>query len=169
MVENVPCSDETTVSEKADALMFMGQFSHSLDEKGRLIIPSKYRDELGREFVVAAGYDTCLYAYSKAEWQRFAAEIEELPEKSRLNRMKRRRFLSSATDVEMDRQGRVLIPGFLRDAAKIDKDIVIAGIGRKLEIWDKGLWEESLNSEEMEAIAGGYDEEDDDRPDTSSR
>jgi MraZ protein len=133
--------------------MFMGQFSHSLDEKGRLIIPSKFRDELGRQFVVAKGYDSCLYAYSNEEWMKFASEITELPETIEDNRIKRRYFLSTATDVEMDKQGRVLIPPYLRDAAKIDKDVMIAGIGKKLEIWDSALWAEVTGSAAAEEIA----------------
>jgi MraZ protein len=148
--------------------MFMGQFSHSLDEKGRLIIPSKYREELGREFIVARGYDTCLYAYSNSEWNRFAEEIENLPETSLKNRQKRRFFLSTATNLEMDKQGRVLIPSYLRDPAKISGDVVIAGVGKKLEIWSREIWDSVTNSDEMAAIANEqYDSgEGESRPET---
>ena len=146
--------------------MFMGQYSHSLDEKGRLIIPSRFREELGREFVVAKGYDECLYAYNNEEWEKFAESVMELPETRKVNRDKRRYFLSTASQVEMDRQGRALIPGYLRDAVGIDKDIVITGVGNKLEIWSRSKWDEVTGSDAMAKIAAElYDSGDDDSAD----
>lgn len=142
----------------------MGSFSHSLDEKGRLIIPSKYREELGREFVVSKGYDTCLYAYSNAEWQKFYDEIMQLPDTSAKNRRRKRYFMVNSANVEMDRQGRVLIPAEIRALADINGDILIAGLGNKLEIWNRDLWNATNGREQMEAegreIAGESDDDD---------
>lgn len=143
--------------------MFIGRFDHALDDKSRMIIPSKFREELGRTFVLAQGYDTCLYAYSAEEWEKFAEEITSISETSKKNRMKRRYFLSTAMEVEMDKQGRVIIPGYLRENAKIERDIIIAGVGKKIEIWSRDEWE-AITGEESQAALGmllDSDEEED--------
>ena len=132
--------------------MLIGQFSHSLDDKGRLIIPSKFREELGREFVVAKAYDDCLYAYTNAEWEKFVSQYENIDERSKDERDFRRYFIGTASAVEMDRQGRFLIPSYLRDAAGIRDDVMIVGIGRKLEIWSAENWNRFNGPEQMAAI-----------------
>lgn len=135
--------------------MFLGEYNHSIDAKGRLIVPAKFRDELGEKFTVTKGIDKCLYIYPQKEWDEFVEKLESLPMgKSNLRGMVRA-FLSSATETEIDKQGRILINASHRKYADIDKDVVLAGVGKKIEIWSKDSWEESaiLSPEQMEEIA----------------
>lgn len=131
--------------------MFVGQSSHSLDDKGRLIIPAKFREALGRSFYLVIGYDPCLYAYDEAEFEKFAESIADIDEGPAENRDDRRYLLASAADCELDKSGRVLIPDWLREAVGIrpGHDCIIAGVGRKLEIWDKDVWNEKFGKERI--------------------
>lgn len=121
--------------------MFIGTYNHTLDEKGRLIIPSKFREELGSEFVITKGLDGCLFAYNNTEWKAFEDKLRALPVTSKDARNFQRYMLGGAGNVEIDKQGRVLIPANLRDHAKLDKDVVLLGVGTRIEIWDQATHE----------------------------
>lgn len=135
--------------------MFLGEYNHSIDAKGRLIVPAKFRDELGTDFIVTKGLDGCLYIYPKAEWEEFEAKLSTLPMGKGDIRKMVRFFLSSASQAELDKQGRILISATHREYAKLDKDVVFAGVGKKIEIWSKEKWEESatFDYEDMDEVA----------------
>ncbi|MDO4283807.1 MAG: division/cell wall cluster transcriptional repressor MraZ [Eubacteriales bacterium] len=133
--------------------MFMGEYSHSLDAKGRLIIPAKYREALGNAFVVTKSLDKCLCIYDTESWNAFTARLAALPHNTREQRELVRFFLSGASEVEVDKQGRILLPANLRAAAGIDRDVVLAGVGDKIEIWSKEAWEGNISNEEINRIA----------------
>ncbi len=127
---------------------FMGEYNHSLDSKGRLIVPSKFRDLLGDEFYVTKGLDPCLIAYTPEKWQEVLDCLEEqLPTNSRSGRAMRRYLIGGAAAVEIDKQGRVLIPGNLRQFAHLDKNLVLVGAGDHFEIWDEQALQEHEESE----------------------
>lgn len=134
--------------------MFMGEYHHSIDIKGRLIIPSKLRDELGENFIVTRGLDGCLFLYPKEHWDSIINKYKELPD-TKDKRQFLRIFLSGATTCEYDKQGRINIPRPLIDYAALEKDCIIIGSLEKLEIWSKERWEEfiSANEENMSEIA----------------
>ena len=136
-----------------------GEYEHKLDAKGRLIMPLKLREELGRTFMVTKGLDDCLFVYPNDEWERFAAELNELPLLNTKARALKRRFNSGAVKCDTDSQGRILLPQTLRDFAGIDKEVVIIGNGERAEIWSKESWE-AVNCDEgidMDAIAAELD------------
>ena len=114
--------------------MFMGEYDHSTDAKGRLFVPSKFRDELGKKFVVTKGLDGCLFAYGEDEWHRVEEGIKNLPLTSKNGRQFIRFFFAGAAEVEADGQGRILIPAKLREYAGITKEVVSVGVGTKVEI-----------------------------------
>ena len=125
--------------------MFLGQYSHTVDAKGRTFVPSKYREELGDAFVITRGTSKCLTVYPMKEWEAFTDRIAALPQ---AQAAKIRRFVfANASDVSMDSQGRVNIAQNLRDYAEIDKNVVILGLGSYLEIWSEDAWN-AENSEE---------------------
>lgn len=135
--------------------MFLGEYNHSIDAKGRLIVPAKFREDLGEEFIVTKGLDGCLYIYPDNEWRDFEKKLSELPMgKSDIRKMVRF-FLSAATQVELDKQGRILIPGTHREFAGLEKDVILAGVGKKIEIWSKEKWEETatFDYEDMDDVA----------------
>ena len=121
--------------------MFMGEFDHTTDPKGRLIVPSKFREELGDTFVVTKGLDGCLLAYAKPEWDRVTTGLRELSLVNKNGRQIIRIFFAGAAEIEMDKQGRILIPEKLREFAGITKDVVSVGADNKLEIWSKDRYE----------------------------
>lgn len=121
--------------------MFMGQFQHSLDPKGRLIIPSKFRDLLDKSFVLTKGLDNCLFVYPKDEWAILEQKLKALPFTQKDARAFIRFFFAGAVEMDMDKQGRILIPPPLREHAKIDKDVVIIGVSNRAEIWSQEEWE----------------------------
>ena len=129
--------------------MFMGEYSHTIDAKGRLIVPSRFREQLGDEFVVTKGLDGCLFVYPDDEWSAFEEKLRELPLTNKKARDFKRFFLGSAVDGELDKQGRVLISSALRAYAGLEKEVVLAGVLDKIEIWDKKAWD--AHSEEVEA------------------
>ena len=120
--------------------MLIGEFEHSLDAKGRLIMPAKLRDDIGENFVVTKGLDGCLFAFSISEWNNFEEKLKSLPLSNRNSREFTRFFLSGATECEIDKQGRFLIPLNLREAANLEKEAVIIGVGTRIEIWSKDKW-----------------------------
>ena len=135
--------------------MFMGEYHHSIDDKGRLIIPSKFRQELGESFVITRGLDNCLFVYSLVEWNKIVDKLKSLPFTKKDARNFSRFFLSGATVSELDKQGRVNIQSSLQQFASITKDCVIIGVNDRLEIWSKEKWEGfySENSENLSDIA----------------
>ncbi len=133
--------------------MFMGEYNHTIDTKGRLIIPAKFREVLGDSFVVTKGLDGCLFVYDNTEWSAFEDKLKTLPLTNKEARKFVRFFLAGAASVEVDKQGRILIPSVLREFAVLDKEVVLAGVGRRIEIWSKDRWEETLKYDDMEEIA----------------
>lgn len=127
--------------------MLIGEFEHSIDTKGRLVLPAKIKDDLGKEFIVTKGLDGCLFGYSLAEWNKFEEKLKALPLTNKITRDFVRFFLSGAVEEETDKQGRFLLPANLREYASLTKDAVIIGVGTRIEIWDKKKWNE-YNSEE---------------------
>ena len=121
--------------------MFMGRYNHTIDPKGRLSIPSKFREVLGDEFVVSKGMDGCLFLYPENEWEAFEDKLRTLPLTNKKARDFKRFFLGSAVEGELDKQGRVLISSSLRAYASLDKEVVLAGVLDKVEIWSKDAWE----------------------------
>ena len=132
--------------------MLIGEYEHSLDVKGRLIMPAKLRQDIGEKFVVTKGLDGCLFAFSQEEWLNFETKLKSLPLSDKNARNFVRLFLSGATVCEIDKQGRFLIPNNLREAATLEKDVVIIGVGTRLEIWDKEKWsklDEDISADEI--------------------
>ena len=123
--------------------MFMSQYNHTIDAKGRVIIPAKFREKLGDSFVITKGLDGCLYGYAKEEWSAFEEKLGTLPITNKNSRQFTRFFLAGAAECELDKQGRILIPSVLREFAALDKDVVLVGVASKIEIWSKERWDES--------------------------
>lgn len=121
--------------------MFMGQFQHALDPKGRLIIPARFRELLGDTFILTKGLDRCLFVYPKEEWAVLEQKLKSLPFTQKDARAFIRFFFSGAVEIEMDKQGRILIPPQLREYAGIDRDIIIIGVSNRAEIWSLTEWE----------------------------
>ncbi|WFA09624.1 division/cell wall cluster transcriptional repressor MraZ [Tissierella sp. Yu-01] len=121
--------------------MFIGEHQHSIDDKGRLIIPSKFREDLGYEFIITKGLDNCLFVYPKKEWQVVEEKLKSLPLTNRDARAFIRFFFSGATECALDKQGRVLVPANLREHSSLEKDAVIIGVSTRLEIWSKEEWD----------------------------
>ena len=137
--------------------MFMGEYNHTVDTKGRIIVPSKLREELGETFVVTVGLDGCLFVYPNSEWEQFVEQLKTLPGKDH-GRKLQRYFMSLAADCELDKQGRVLIPAKLRELAGLDKDVVFAGVINKIELWNKDKWDEINDFDNMDDIAESMSE-----------
>ena len=133
--------------------MFMGEYNHTIDTKGRLIIPSKFREALGDEFVVTKGLDGCLFVYDNEEWQNFEGKLKTLPLTNKDARQFVRFFLAGAAAVEVDKQGRILLPSVLREFAGLEKEVVLVGVASRVEIWSKEKWESAAAYEDMEEIA----------------
>ena len=134
--------------------MFIGEYEHTVDVKGRIIMPSKLRENIGEKFIITKGLDKCLFAYSKSEWANFEEKLTTLPLTNKNARDFVRFFLSGAVECEIDKQGRFLVPANLRTYANIDKEIVIIGVGTRLEIWNKESWnnyssEENISADEI--------------------
>lgn len=132
--------------------MFMGEYDHTIDAKGRIIIPSKFREDLGEVFYITAGLDGCLYVYPQKEWQSLAEKFAKIPGNEEARRLQRF-FFSKASECEVDKQGRILIPMKLREDAGLDKDIVFVGVLNKIEIWSKERLENNNNYDNVNAIA----------------
>jgi len=121
--------------------MFMGEYQHTIDSKGRLIMPAKFREELGESFVLTRGLDNCLFVYPLPEWAALEKKLKALPFTRSDARAFTRFFFSGATECELDKQGRVLIPNNLREHAKLQKDVVIIGVSSRVEIWSAEVWQ----------------------------
>lgn len=120
--------------------MFIGEYLHNLDEKGRLAVPIKFRKDFIKGAVVTRGLDNCLFVYTKVEWQKLATKLATLPISKANTRAFARLMLAGAMDVELDKQGRIILPEYLRDFAAIKKKTVVAGLYNRLEIWDQTKW-----------------------------
>ena len=132
--------------------MLMGEYSHSLDTKGRLIMPAKLRQDIGDKFILTKGLDGCLFAFSQTEWNNFEEKLKGLPLSDKNARNFVRFFLSGATECEIDKQGRFLIPTNLRISANLEKDAIIIGVGTRIEIWNKETWQkcdEEISADEI--------------------
>ena len=121
--------------------MFIGEYQHSLDDKGRVIIPSKYREQLGSHFILTKGLDDCLFIYSDEEWTSFEKKLKDLPLTNINARKFVRFFLAGAVECTPDKQGRILIPNNLRVYSQIEKDIVFIGMGNRIEAWSQLKWD----------------------------
>ena len=135
--------------------MLIGEYSHSMDAKGRVFIPAKFREELGETFVVTKGLDGCLFVFSDEEWKAFEIKLKSLPLTNKNARQFARFFVAGATPCELDKQGRILLPATLREFAGLEKDVVLTGMLNRIEIWSKEKWNEnnSLDDVAMDEIA----------------
>jgi len=120
--------------------VLIGEYEHSLDVKGRLILPAKIREDMGEKFIITKGLDGCLFGFSQSEWNNFEEKLKTLPLTNKNARDFVRFFLSGATECEIDKQGRFLIVANLREYASLEKDAVIIGVGTRIEIWNKEKW-----------------------------
>jgi MraZ protein len=131
--------------------MLLGYFDHALDDKNRLTLPARLRENLGDGVFVTRGVDGCLDAYATAEWQVLADRINSLDPLSRESRMMKRHFFSSAASADLDKQGRIVLPTALLDAAGIRREVTVAGVYDHLEIWDRAKWRDHLREVEGRA------------------
>lgn len=135
--------------------MFMGEYHHNIDDKSRLVLPSKFRNMLGDKFIIARGFEKCLYVYSLAEWEKLESKLKTLPFTKSLARTFIRTFFSGATECEVDKQGRTSLTSPLVSHAGLTKDCVIIGANDRIEIWDLSEWDKFMleNSDKLSEIA----------------
>ena len=140
-------------------LMFMGMYNHTVDTKGRLIVPAKFRDELGSHFVITRGLDGCLSIYGMDEWKKLEEKLAALPMTNPNARKFSRFMIAGAAECELDKMGRILIPQALRQSANIRKDVVLSGAINRIEVWDEEKWNEmnAFSDEDMNEIAAGLE------------
>ena len=124
--------------------MFTGSYEHTVDNKGRIIVPSKFREELSEKFIITFGLDGCLYMYPMNKWESFVEQLAALPGGHK-SRELQRYFLSAAVESEIDKQGRTLLPVNLRERTGISKNVMIVGMMGKIELWDKALWDKNTS------------------------
>ncbi|MBR1968934.1 MAG: division/cell wall cluster transcriptional repressor MraZ [Clostridia bacterium] len=120
--------------------MFVGEFSHNIDSKGRIIMPVKFREQLGEHFMITKGLDGCLFVYPMDEWEKVAENLAKLPSNQKSARFLQRTFLSGASEAEPDKQGKVLITQPHREYAQLTKEVIIIGVSKRVEIWDAEVW-----------------------------
>src|SRR3989338_11003115 len=137
--------------------MLIGEYKHSLDGKGRISVPAKFRSELGSSAIVTKGLEGCLFMYPKSQWELMANRLANMPVSSASARSFSRLMLSGAMEVEIDKLGRALLPGYLREYAGIDGEAVMAGLYNRVEIWDKKAWEQV--TKDAESRSGDIAEE----------
>lgn len=133
---------------ESGGFMFIGEYNHNIDPKGRLIIPSRFRDELKDTFIITRGLDKCLFVYPADEWEKLVKVIRSLPFTKKKNRDFQRFFLSGAIECEIDKQGRVNISNSLINYAALDKECIVVGVNERLEIWSKNEWDTFIESNE---------------------
>ena len=133
--------------------MFMGEYNHTIDAKGRLIIPARFRELLGEEFVLTKGLDGCLFVYPNEEWQNIEEKFRNVPLTSKDARKFSRFFFAGATTCEVDKQGRILLPAVLREFAGLEKEVVSVGVLQRIEIWDKNRWQDTNTYDDMDEVA----------------
>ena len=130
--------------EKWGIFMLTGEYTHSIDEKGRIIIPSKIRSLIGNNIIITRGMDGCLFGYSKESWENLVSKLETLPFTKKDNRNFIRFFTSGAIALEFDKQGRINIPNYLSEYANLLDDVIIIGVINRIEIWNKEKWNNFL-------------------------
>lgn len=128
--------------------MFMGEFQHNIDIKGRMIVPAKFREGLGETFVLTRGLDQCLFVYPMNEWEILEGKLKKLPLTKKDARSFTRFFFSGAVECEVDKQGRINIPQTLRNYSKLDKECVVIGVSSRIEVWSKEIWEDYFTQSE---------------------
>ena len=134
--------------------MLIGEYAHTIDTKGRVIVPAKFRTELGDRFILTKGFDGCLYGYSLDEWKNIEEKVKTLPLITGKDaRNFTRFFFSSATECEVDTQGRILVTPSLRAHAGLEKELIIIGVSSRIEIWSKSKWEEYNSMQDSDDIA----------------
>lgn len=126
--------------------VFMGEYQHTLDDKGRVIVPVKFREGLGESFVMTRGLDQCLFVYPQSEWEILEQKLKSLPMTRADARSFVRFFLSGATECALDKQGRIIIPTILRDYATLDRELVVLGVSNRVEIWSCERWRQYSDS-----------------------
>ncbi|MBC7194568.1 MAG: division/cell wall cluster transcriptional repressor MraZ [Caldisericia bacterium] len=129
--------------------MFMGSFEYKMDDKGRVLVPPQFKDDLGEKFIITRGFENCLFLYPINEWKRISKELEKFPLSSKESRFFLRIWFSSAIEVSIDQYGRFLIPLDFRKYANLNRDIVFIGVLNRIEIWDKEAWENYRNSKDI--------------------
>ena len=134
-------------------MQFMGEYNHSIDAKGRVIIPSKFREKLGDRFIVTKGRDGCLWVFPTSEWESFSEKLTSLPVARKDARNFTRFFMAGATEAETDKMGRILLPQVLRDYAKLEKDAVLIGTGTRVEIWNAQTWSDISSFDNVDDLA----------------
>lgn len=135
--------------------MFLGEFQHSIDDKGRIIMPARFREQLGAGFIVTRGLDGCLFVYPSEEWEKLSAEVQSLPLAKKDARAFSRLLFSGAVEGECDKQGRFFLPANLREYAAIERDVVSIGVSSRVEIWAAAVWAEinAAATEKFEELA----------------
>ena len=128
--------------------MFMGEFHHNIDDKARIVLPSKFRDELGDNFVITRGLEGCLFVYSKTEWNNLTSKLNTLPFTKKDARAFTRFFLSGAVECTFDKQGRIALPMPLVNYASLEKECVVIGVGDRIEIWSNNSFERYFDENE---------------------
>lgn len=130
--------------------MFFGEYNHNIDDKGRMSIPSRFREELGDQFFITKGLDDCLFVFPAEEWKEFVDKLKKLPLSNKQARNFTRFFYSGAIDCSLDKQGRVNIGSHLRDHADLEKEVCVIGVGTRIEIWRRDTWEKNNSSEDLD-------------------
>jgi MraZ protein len=154
-----PSGIKMVESGKRWGAVLQGEYNHNIDEKGRLIVPAKFRNELGESYMICRGMDGNLLMYSIVEWNKFVTKLDKLPRMNANARKLRRHFLGSAHEGSFDKQGRVLVPQALRTFANLDKELVLLGMQDNVEIWNKGIREaEEITKEEFYEISESMEE-----------
>jgi len=140
--------------------VFLGEYSHSIDEKGRIAVPKKFRNELEKGLIITRGLDNCLFVFTDAEWQKLAEQLQKLPLTQASARSFVRLMFAGASEELLDKQGRISVPQFLREYAGIKKNVIVTGLFNRMEIWAEDAWTaykqsaEENNSELAEQLAG---------------
>jgi len=131
--------------------MLLGEFSHNLDAKGRMAIPAKFRNKLTAGAIITRGLDHCLFVFDSKEWEILAQKLNALPLAQANARAFGRLMLAGAADVELDKQGRILIPNYLREYAGLKKQTIVAGLYSRIEIWDSEAWKQYKSKTESQS------------------
>ena len=146
------------ISQEGGEKVFHGEYRHNIDAKGRIIVPIKFRENLGTEFVITRGFENSLFVFPASEWSIFSEKLKSLPMTNKNSRALTRHFLSGACDCEVDKQGRILLPQHLVEFAQISKEVTVAGNGNKLEIWATENWTQYLDNLDTDEVTAGLDE-----------
>lgn len=137
---------------------FMGEYNHTMDAKGRLIVPAKFREAGGDTFIVTKGLDKCLFVFTEEKWSTVVEMVSHMSLTDKNARTFSRFFIGSAGECEVDKQGRILIPGSLRTYANLEKEVTLVGVGSRVEIWNREAWENASSDEGIEDLAASLEE-----------